>query len=135
MAAGLAAHYAREREIPAAIISCGTLGIIGRPAANHAVTAAAEIDIDISDHYSQGVAPGLIRMADHAFVMAPEHERALTELDPTLEPRIVRTWEWADEKLAQIDDPVGRDLEAFRVCRDRLENCLTNWFNDHQRNA
>lgn len=134
MAAGLAADYCDERELPSAIISCGTLGIVGRPAANHAVTAMAERDIDISDHYSQGVAAGLVRMADFAFVMAPRHERKLVQLDPTLASKIVRTWDFADEDLDQIDDPVGQDLDAFRTCRDRLETCLTNWFNEYERN-
>jgi len=131
MAAGLARQQADRRGVDAAIISCGTLGIHGRPAAQHAIAAAAELDVDISDHYSQGVAAGLVRMADFAFVMAPRHERALVALDSKLSDRIVRTWEFADESLTQIDEPVGGDLDAFRVCRDRLDVALGNWFDQH----
>lgn len=135
MAAGLAKKYCKERQIDAAIISCGTLGIIGRPAAPNAVAAVAEREVDISDHYSQGVAAGLVKMADFAFVMAPRHERALVDLDPALSAKVVRTWEFADEPIIQIDDPVGKDIVAFRDCRDRLEKCLTNWFNEYGGNA
>ena len=87
-----------------------------------------EIEIDISSHYSQGVQTALLDVADHVFVMAPRHENYLRQHAPSAATKIVRMWEWAEEPLSQIDDPVGQDLAAFRVCRDLLDRCLERWF-------
>lgn len=128
MAAALAQAKAGERGMPAVVLSCGTLGLVGHSAAHFGQVAMQELEIDISSHYSQGVQPAMLDVADHVFVMAPRHEVYLTQHAPRVAPKVVRMWEWADEQLSQIDDPVGKDLEAFRVCRDLLERCLERWF-------
>ncbi len=130
MAAGLAKHFIEERGESAAIISCGTLNINGRPAASNAVAAMKEIEIDISSHYSQGAVVGLLKMADHIVIMAPTHEKALLDAEPALQPKIRRMWEYNSEGLTQIDDPVGKDLEAFRACRDLLIDCVQEWLDE-----
>ncbi len=116
-----------ERDIPAVVISAGTLGLQGRPAAANSIAAAAEIGIDLEGHRSQGVSLGLMRMADRIVVMAPRHEAELTRQDPALAAKIVRLWEYLDEELDHIPDPVGQDLETFRVMRDRLKQALEAW--------
>lgn len=127
MAAGYARQKTADRGIAAAVLSCGTLGLVGQPAAQLGQLAMQEVGIDISDHYSQGVQPALIEMADYVVVMAPRHEAHLRQVAPRVVSRIVRMWEWADEPLEQIDDPVGKDLAAFRACREVLDRCLDRW--------
>lgn len=116
-----------ERNIPAAVISAGTLNLQGRPAASNSVAVAEEVGLDLEGHRSQGVNAGLMRMADYLVVMAPRHERELTRLDPSLATSIVRLWEYVDEDLEGIPDPVGKDIEAFRAMRERVEEGLRNW--------
>ena len=93
-----------------------------------AVDVMREIEVDISEHRSQSVQPAMIELADHVFVMAPKHEEYLRRFIPALGDKLVRTWEWADEALTQIDDPVGQDLAAFQRCRDLIDRCMDNWF-------
>lgn len=134
MAAAIARDLAEHHGQEVVVISCGTLGIVGQPAAENARRAVAEIGLDLQSHYSQGVSRGFIEHADHVFVMAPKHESRLRQMVPSLGKRVVRTWEWSSEPITQIDDPVGKDLDAFRVCRDRLLECIEAWF-AAQRNA
>jgi protein-tyrosine phosphatase len=116
-----------ERGIPAVVISAGTLGLQGRPAAANSVAAAAEVGVDLEGHRSQGVSVPLMRMADRIVVMAPRHERELLAKDPALASKIVRLWEYLDEELDHIPDPVGQDIETFRVMRDRVQGALQKW--------
>lgn len=130
MAAGFARAKLQERDVPALVVSCGTLGIVGRPAAQLGQVAMEERGVDISDHYSQGVQLAMLDVADWVVVMAPAHHAMLLKYAPHLDERIAAMWEWADDDLEQIADPVGGDLEAFRSCRDLLETCVDNWL-DH----
>lgn len=132
MAAGMAKKQLSDAQIPAVVISAGTLNLNGQSAAPNAVAAAAEIDIDIASHRSQGVSLPLMSMADQLVIMAPNHEAALLALDEGLAPKIVRIWEFGQHEsaLVQIDDPVGQDLAAFAKCRDRLTICLKAWIDN-----
>ena len=127
IAAGLAKRRFEELGTQAAVISGGTLGINGKPAAEFARVAMREIGVSIDEHYSQGAEAGLMRMADHIVVMAPRHETLILQAAPDLRPKIVRMWEFASQDLVQIDDPVGKELEAFRTCRDLLIECVDTW--------
>ena len=128
MAAVLAPPILEEASIDHRIISAGTLHIQGRKAASNAITAVAELGLELDSHRSQGASVPLLRFADHLVVMAPKHERYLLEADPQLAPKIVRMWEWADDpSMEMIPDPVGHDLEVFRGSRDLIKRCLQNW--------
>ena len=126
MAAGLAKKHARENGVSAAVLSCGTLGIVGHPAAQPGVEAMAEIGEPIDGHRSQGVQRAILDVADWIVVMAPKHEEALRAFEG-FESRIVRMWEWAEHPMAKIEDPVGQDITAFRACRDLLDGCVKRW--------
>lgn len=135
MAAVIARQLFEERDQPAAIISVGTLDLVGKPAAAHARAAVAEIGLDLEGHRSQPATPSLLRFADHIVVMAPRHVTELRARDPRLMSQIVRLWEHYSEEaegapLTQIEDPVGQDLGSFRRCRDIIQACLTRWVDD-----
>lgn len=127
MAAGLARRKLAERNIEGVVISAGTLNLKGQPAARAAIAAMDEVGVDISDHYSQGISVPMLKVADAVVVMAPEHERVLRRSMPDVASKIVRMWEWADEDLDEIEDPVGKSLDHFRACRDLLDQCLEHW--------
>src|SRR5690554_5927823 len=101
LAEGLARQLLAEAEIPAVLISAGTLGLNGRSAATHTVTTGAEIGVDLSRHRSQGVSIALMRMADRIVVMAPQHEDELLRSDASLRPKILRLWE--DRKSTRLN--------------------------------
>ncbi|MFW5968284.1 MAG: hypothetical protein ACOCV2_12235 [Persicimonas sp.] len=127
LAEALARQMLEERGRDAVLISAGTLGLQGRPAAANSVAAAAEIGVEIEGHRSQGVSVPLLRMADYIVVMAPRHEVTLLRTAADLRPKIVRLWEYVDEDLDGIPDPVGQDIEAFRTMRDRVKEGLESW--------
>ncbi|QDG54623.1 hypothetical protein FIV42_28920 [Persicimonas caeni] len=127
LAEAMAKPMLEERGIPAVVISAGTLGLQGRSAAANSVTVAGEVGIDLEGHRSQGVSIPLMRMADHIVVMAPRHEAELVGKDRGLTGKIVRLWEYLDEDLDHIPDPVGQDVETFRVMRDRVQEALERW--------
>ncbi len=132
MAVALAKPIFEERGLSVVIISGGTLGLINRSAASNAVAAVRELGLDLSSHRSQAAQPALMRMAEYVVVMAPRHEQELLAKDPRIGPSIVRLWEYYPEDaerapLAQIEDPVGQSLEAFRESRDIIKVCLERW--------
>lgn len=129
MAEGMLKHKMNERELPAAIISAGTLGLVGHRASEHARAVMLKWGFSIDEHRSQKISVPLLRMADYLIVMAPRHERAILQLDPKLQPRIVRLWEFSQNPIAEseIPDPVGKNYEDFIINRDLIDECLENW--------
>lgn len=112
----------------------GTLGLQGRHPAANAVTVMAELDIDISEHASQGLSAGLLHHATEIFVMERAHADAVHRADPSLMPRVVLLGEHDPEGgPPEIDDPIGRGVDAFRECRDRMSRCIENWLDHHAR--
>ncbi len=109
--------------------SAGTLGIEGKPADPHSVTAAEEIGIPLDDHRSRGLTLDRVREADVLLVMEDYHADFARMLDASCADKIVRLWEHArlPQRLHEIPDPVGESIEAFRECRDLLARCLGHW--------
>ena len=135
MAVALLREQFRARDIPAVVISAGTLEIQGRRAAEFARVAIAELGDEIAahieEHRSQGVSPPLLEMADHIVVMSPRHQDYVRRHAPRANNKVVRLWEFAeDSSLETIEDPVGLGLVAFRQCRDLIEQCLQRWLDD-----
>lgn len=130
IAAAWARKFAEERGLPIVVISAGTLGIVGYPAARLGRTAMEEAGVDLSDHFSQGISRGLLDLADWVVVMAPNHEEHIVANYPEAQHKLVRMWAYASTPLQAIADPVGRDLAAFRECRDLLEECVDRWLSE-----
>ncbi|MFU8804609.1 MAG: low molecular weight phosphatase family protein [Bradymonadaceae bacterium] len=132
MAAALLKEKLKDLDRPAVIISAGTLGLSGHPAAIHAQAAVRAVGCDLGGHRSQGASIGLLRMADHIVIMSTRHEDAILAQDPSLEARLVRLWLYDSETRHEtgIPDPVGQDLAAFVGCRDLIDRCLNRWLDE-----
>ncbi len=130
MAEAIAGELLDEYGLPAVVISAGTLGISGRRPASSTRQVLSEIDIEPPSTRSQGLSPALLERADHIPVMEPRHARAVADAAREARDCVVRLWEYADEPLEGISDPVGEDLETFRETRDLLYQCVDRWFAD-----
>ncbi len=132
MAEAIAERVLERRGTSGMAISAGTLGIVGRSAAAHAVRALDEIDLDLSNHRSQGISTGLLARADAIPIMTPDHGRTIVDRSFDLESSLVPLWRYTDHPATDegITDPVGGDLEAFRECRDILVDCIDHWFDE-----
>ena len=133
MAVALLREELAVREIPAVVISAGTLGIQGRRAADFARQVISEKGSrwsrHIEEHRSQGISSGLLQLAEHLIIMDRSHYAYLEQEAPSLLSRVVPIWEFSGvtPPLNGIADPIGKDAEAFRSCRDLLEEALIRW--------
>jgi protein-tyrosine phosphatase len=124
MAEALTRDKLEDRDLSAAVISAGTMGIVGRKPSDAAVRALKEIGVELSGHLSQGVDVNLVGHADVIAVMEPKHVDYFERRAPDLLDRVVPLWEYADEEIDGIADPVGRSIEAFRTCREMLDGAI-----------
>jgi protein-tyrosine phosphatase len=124
MAQGLAALLFASIGAHPALASMGTLGIVGRPAAPHAVTAVAEVGGDIAQHRSQGLNAALLNAAHVNFIMEPQHALAIARVAPSAPLLLLSDLHGS---LRFIPDPVGGTLAQFRSSRDLIADCLRRW--------
>ena len=131
MAAVIAMKKFTEANIPHRIISAGTLGLVNRRAAEHAIKATEEIGIDLAAHRSQSANSGILNLADVIVVMSPMHTRHIVKNTPALQSKILELWRLAPidkyGRLEEIEDPVNKALNKFRQCRDLISDCLDAW--------
>ncbi|MBI4711716.1 MAG: threonylcarbamoyl-AMP synthase [Planctomycetes bacterium] len=102
------------------IISAGTSAIYNSPASNLAVTALKELSADISRHRSQPVTMTLIEESDQIYVMTKGHLTTLKEWIPQATDRMTLL----DPTGEDIEDPIGGELETYRLCRDKIHKGL-----------
>ena len=132
------AHYvfadrARRRGLPAVTLSMGTLGLAMHRAADEAIAACAEVDVDLTPHRSQGLSLGVLRAATHVFIMEEQHRAAIARLDPELARRTIMLGAWDPEGGGEtIDDPVNQPITAFRQCLGRLERAIDRFLDAQQ---
>jgi len=69
------------------VSSAGTAGWEGSSATPEAVQAAAERELDISDHTARKLRPEMIRAADLLVAMAAGHRESVIAVDPEAEGR------------------------------------------------
>jgi len=109
------------------IASAGTLGIDGMPAAEHAQTVIAENLGSIVGHRSQGLRRNLVAGADLILVMSSEHLKFIEEhfSEFRAKAHLLREFEHDQPpKDADIEDPIGSDLDTYRECADLIDSEL-----------
>lgn len=132
MAEKLFLHEARTRELRSVALSMGVMNLQGRSAPPEAVAALEEVGLDLSHHRSQGVHPAILAGATHILVMSDWHIEQLLLVDRAIGQRAVKLATFDPEGGdTEIDDPIGKDLAAFRVCRDRLTRCIRAMLDQH----
>lgn len=129
MAEVLLRERIEKRSLDLETSSAGTLGIEDHAANPDAVTAAAEVALDLQDHRSRGISHELLEDAFAIVLMGPEHESAILSRHPGFEDSLVRLWEYcpAGRDAGEIEDPLGRGLAEFRRIRDVTGEALDHW--------
>ena len=110
------------------VSSAGTHALIGNPATDFAVIAAAEKGIDISSHRARVVGPELIHESSFIFCMELFHVEAVLELDPSAGTKTFNLADFAgDGKMLKIiSDPYGCSLREYRSCFADIDMCIRN---------
>lgn len=126
----LAEGIARARlgaEAGVTVESAGLYALDGAPATTHALTVAAEAGVDLSSHRAQSVGRDLLDAADRIYVMTGLQAQALGRMGAEAAARVALL----DPAGADIADPYGGDLEAYRTARDLIaaavEKRLAEW--------
>lgn len=102
------------------IVTAGTGAIKGMRATSEAIEAAAEQNIDISQHRSTPLTDEMIDQADIILVMARHHKNYILRHVPTSENKVHLLSEFGrmeqEKKLVDPDipDPIGQSLEFYR---------------------
>ena len=110
------------------IQSAGTLGINGNPATLHAIAAAREKGVDISNHVSQGVNDQIIANADIVFTMADHHKEFLDRYYPRYKENFFLLKAFHSKgrksKNLSIKDPIGEGLKTYRQVISQIDEEL-----------
>ena len=107
------------------IQSAGTLGISGNPATLHAITAAKEKGVDISNHISRGLNDEIVSHADIIFAMADHHKEYLERYFPKYKENVflLKTFHHKGKKPknVSIKDPIGEGLTTYRQVINQID--------------
>ncbi len=120
----------RHRIGARAACAAGSAGVAappGTPASEEAVEALREWGIDLENHRSRSLTPGLVEEADLILVMTWQHRQQILALSPQAEDKIkLITAFQTDGGGADIPDPIGQSLTTYRHVRDRLDSAVSD---------
>ncbi len=119
--------FFRSKNIGCHVVSCGTLRLIGRRAADDMIAVAHERGLDLSDHRSRALSKLLITAADIVFAMSPEHRREVLSISPEAADRAVLLGTWLADPKQEIADPMGRPFDAYRKAAQDIDEALGRW--------
>lgn len=120
----MAAALLQQRIDNLHVCSAGLAAEAGQPAASGAIAVLSEIDIDIRAHRATQLTRQLANDAELILTMTEAQTRLLQSLYPPMRGRIFSILGFDD---ADVDDPMGLPLSAFRTCRDALTNGVDYW--------
>ncbi len=134
MAEGLLCHcLPDEFKQRVEVTSAGTHALHGHQAHDNAVSAMAEMGIDIGNHRARQITREIARGSDLILVMEAEHCRIVKKLLgwSRSKPRMIGKFH-PERPLNDIADPYGAPLEAYRDCIRTLRPCtegVLRWLN------
>jgi len=111
------------------VLSAGLGAAEGVPPSDHAVQAAKEVGVDISDLRSRMLSAELVQQADYIFGMTHSHIDTVTTLYPQAAEKTFLLREFDDTLDAfekDISDPIGGAYEVYLHCRDQIEQGIAS---------
>jgi protein-tyrosine phosphatase len=127
MAEGLLRARLTEAGIEAVhVSSAGTMAPVGMPPPSDAQMVMSEMRIDISHHRARALTNRVAEEANMILVMEEAHRRFIEKRIPQALPKVhlIKVFgrdEAERDEDAEVADPIGRDLEIYRHCRDELD--------------
>lgn len=107
---------------PLYVFSRGTAAMLGFPASSEALNVMNKRGIDLSAHISWPVSQDDMAKADMVIAMTKSHKGALMSQFPQYSHKIWTLSEIApDEVQGDVDDPIGKGLEAYEKTALTLE--------------
>ena len=103
--------------------SAGISAYPGMPASSESVRVMEEYGLDIRDHRTRLLTPDLIGEADLILCMSRSHLMAVRAQGAGDKARLLA--DYAAGEDAEIKDPFGRSIEAYRSCASQLHAYLS----------
>lgn len=92
----------------------------GLDASPEAVSATAQMGLDLSGHRTRRVTPAMVRRAERVYTMTPSHLEQLTAMVPEAEGKA----ELLDPGGSAVDDPIGGPPEVYTRAADSMRTML-----------
>ncbi len=111
--------------------SAGTMAPQNRLPTNYTLMVMVERGIDISSHRSKILTKQMIEKADLILVMEKAHQLFIEEFMPSVHGKVFLLKSYGFTGCEEeVQDPIGRDLEFYRQCREELEIEIKRIFPD-----
>lgn len=106
------------------IESAGLYAAQGMSASKEAVEVLAAEGIDLTRHRARPVTEELLKNADLVLTMTRDHRDRLWDRYPHLRNKIFMLAEYAGEPEAEISDPFGQGIRAYRQTLQQIKYLL-----------
>ena len=125
MAEGILRDLLQKKEIDGIeVASAGTGAPREAPPTSYAILTMVEKGIDISAHRSRLMTREMSNEADLILVMERNHQRFIEQLDPSTRGKVFLLKQFDRQHMEEdpeIDDPIGTELDFYRICGEILE--------------
>lgn len=101
--------------------SAGTSAHVGAPASDGALLVALERNMDLAQHRATMLTRELVRDYDLILAMGPHHLERVEALGGTGKAYLLANYASHGASLRPISDPIGAELDVYRVTADELE--------------
>jgi protein-tyrosine phosphatase len=126
MAEVLARHLGRSIK-GWSFASAGMFAREGAPPSEGAVKALKERELDLSPHRARQLTPERAAEADYLIALTQGHADLMSEKFPEYIDKIHTLHSFShDEKIQDVADPFGGNLETYRKTRDEIESALSD---------
>jgi protein-tyrosine-phosphatase len=106
------------------VSSAGTGAWEGAPVSEGAYLVGLENGLDLSGHRAQLLTRELVRAADLILTMSGHHRARVAELGGEDKAHLLGEYAGRDESRAEISDPFGADLAAYRHTYEELQELI-----------
>ena len=117
------------------VSSAGTSALHGHQAADHAVTAMAQLGIDIRNHRARQLNSNIVQQTDLILAMENSHLQIITRAGNWSKTQARLLTEFGPPNRApDIEDPYGKPLKAYQACLATLRPCIEGviaWLSEH----
>lgn len=102
------------------VLSAGTAATWTMGASYQAIDAMRLRGLDLSDHQSQPITPGMVEDATVIYVMSHHHATSIRRFIPEADAKI----QMLDPDGHDVADPVGSPVDVFVACADKMERFI-----------
>ena len=95
------------------------------PAVNNSRIVAKENGLDLSNHKAKQLTSELIDDCDLILVMTHEHLEQVAQIGRGARAKALLLGQWIG--VGEIEDPIGKDIDAFRKSYELLEKACLSW--------